>query len=70
MRFPCSTPVGYANDMNNATGGGGDPEAAREFASLQAKMQGEAQMFSIASSTMSTTVKAIGEGLSSVARKQ
>jgi len=56
--------------MNNATGGGGDPEAAREFASLQAKMQGEAQMFSIASSTMSTTVKAIGEGLSSVARKQ
>ncbi|MDT0498231.1 hypothetical protein RM530_12765 [Algiphilus sp. W345] len=62
--------VGYANDMNNATGGGDDPEAAREFASLQSKMQGEAQMFSIASSTMSTTIKAIGEGLSSVARKQ
>lgn len=62
--------VGYANDMNNATGGGDDPEAAREFAALQAKMQGEAQMFSIASSTMATTIKAIGEGLSGVARKQ
>lgn len=62
--------VEYANDMNNLTGGGDDPEAAREFAAVQAKMQGEAQMFSIASQTMSTTVKAIGEGLSGVARKQ
>lgn len=62
--------VEYANQMNANTGGGDDPEAAREFAALQAKMQGEAQMFSIASTTMATVIKAIGEGLSSVARKQ
>lgn len=43
---------------------------AAEANVLNARLQGEAQMFKIQSETTSTVIKAIGEGNSSVARKQ
>lgn len=43
---------------------------AAEANVLNAQLQGESQMFKIQSETTSTVIKAIGEGNSSVARKQ
>lgn len=43
---------------------------AAEANVLNARLQGEAQMFKIQSETTSTVLKAIGEGQSTVARKQ
>lgn len=43
---------------------------AAEANVLNARLQGESQMFKIQSETTSTVIKAIGEGNSTVARKQ
>lgn len=43
---------------------------AAEANVLNARLQGEGQMFKIQSETTSTVIKSIGEGQSSVARKQ
>lgn len=45
-------------------------ELAAEANVLNARLQGEAQMFKIQSEATSTVIKAIGDGNSSVARRQ
>jgi len=45
-------------------------ENTREFQKTMTEFQAESQMFSILSNTSSTALKAIGEGLTSLARKQ
>jgi len=50
--------------------GKSDKAQAKEMADLQAQFQAESQMFKMVSEATSTAVKSIGEGLSSMARKQ
>jgi ribosomal protein S11 len=45
-------------------------ENPEEFAQMQAEFQAESQMFKMFQEAISTMIKSIGEGLSSVARKQ
>jgi hypothetical protein len=45
-------------------------EAGREFTKYQAEFQAESKLFSMCSEATSTVLKSIGEGLSSMARKQ
>jgi hypothetical protein len=45
-------------------------EAGREFTKAQAEFQAESKLFSMCSEATSTVLKSIGEGLSSMARKQ
>ncbi|MEN4901932.1 hypothetical protein [Luteimonas sp. TWI1437] len=45
-------------------------ENTREFQKTMTEFQAESQMFSIMSNTTSTALKAIGEGITSIARKQ
>lgn len=61
--------VKLANDMRNA-GGGSDQEKAQAFSQMQAEFQATSQMFSMLQNAFSTALKSIGEGLSSMARKQ
>jgi hypothetical protein len=43
---------------------------SQEFSVIMGRFQGEAQMFSLVSNALATVVKAVGEGLSGIARKQ
>lgn len=54
------------------TGGDTDSQqaAAKEMQSLNAEFQATSQEFSVLQNTMSTALKAIGEAMASVARKQ
>ena len=54
------------------TGGNSDAQqkAAKEMQSLNAEFQATSQEFNLLQNTMSTALKAIGEAMSSVARKQ
>ena len=45
-------------------------ENPEEFAKIQAEFQAEAQIFKLFNEAIATMIKSIGEGLSSVARKQ
>jgi Skp family chaperone for outer membrane proteins len=45
-------------------------QAGRDFTKYQAEFQAEAKLFSMCSEATSTVLKSIGEGLSSMARKQ
>ncbi len=47
-----------------------DQQAAKEFQKTMAEFQAESQMFSMLSNAFSTGIKAIGEGMVSLARKQ
>lgn len=47
-----------------------DQQAAKEFQKTMAEFQAESQLFSMMSNAFSTAVKAIGEGMTSLARKQ
>lgn len=55
-----------AVDLGAQLGNSDDPGA---FAAKQAESQSEVQMFKISQEAISTTIKSIGEGLTSVARK-
>jgi hypothetical protein len=57
---------------NTKTGGGNEAqqEAAKEMQKLNAEFQATSQEFSLLQNTFSTAIKAIGEAMSSVARKQ
>jgi hypothetical protein len=47
-----------------------DPEGAKEYMKAQTDFQVQSQMFGMDSQVAATSIKSIGEGLSSVARKQ
>lgn len=47
-----------------------DQQAAKEFQKTMAQFQAESQLFSMMSNAFSTAVKSIGEGMTSLARKQ
>ena len=47
-----------------------DKAQAKAMSTVQAKMQSQAQMFKMVSEATSTAIKSIGEGMSSMARKQ
>lgn len=47
-----------------------DQQNAREFQKTMAEFQAESQLFGMISQAASTAIKSIGEGMSSVARKQ
>ncbi len=58
--------VDLQEKMTNLT----DKDDAGKMAEAQAEFQAQSQMFKLASEATSTAVKSIGEGLSSMARKQ
>jgi hypothetical protein len=47
-----------------------DQKSAKEFQKTMAEFQAESQLFSMMSNAFSTAVKSIGEGMTSLARKQ
>jgi len=47
-----------------------DQQAAKEFQKTMMEFQAQSQLFSMISNASSTAVKAIGEGMTAVARKQ
>jgi hypothetical protein len=57
-------------DLGKEMGGMDSKENPEEFAQMQAEFQAESQMFKMFQEAISTMIKSIGEGLSSVARKQ
>ena len=58
--------IELSDKMQNLT----DKDKAGEMSAVQAEFQAESQMFKMASEAASTAIKSIGEGLSSMARKQ
>lgn len=60
------TMVDSSREMASLTGEGQE----KEFATVQAEMTGASQIFKLTQESISTVLKSIGEGLSSVARKQ
>lgn len=61
--------VGLANDLSAAAGD--DSKAgAQKFSALSSEFQAQSQMFNIMSNTINTSLKSLGEGMTSVARKQ
>jgi hypothetical protein len=61
--------VDLSNQISEKAGDS-SPESAKEMTALNAELSGTSQMFKTLQETMNTTVKSIGEGLSTVARKQ
>lgn len=57
-------------DLGNKMGGLDSKENPEEFAKIQAEFQAEAQIFKMFQEAIGTMIKSIGEGMSSVARKQ
>jgi len=57
-------------DLGNKMGGIDSKENPEEFAKIQAEFQAEAQIFKMFQEAIGTMIKSIGEGMSSVARKQ
>ncbi len=47
-----------------------DQQAAKDFQKTMAQFQAESQLFSMLSNAFSTAIKSIGEGMTSLARKQ
>ena len=65
--------AGKMVDLSNQISGlSGDssPEAAKQMTALNSELSGVSKIFSLMQETLNTTVKSIGEGLSTVARKQ
>jgi hypothetical protein len=57
-------------DKISGLAGDSSPEAAKEMTAVQGELSGVSKMFALMQETMNTTIKSIGEGLSTVARKQ
>lgn len=57
-------------ELGNKMGGLDSKENPEEFAKIQAEFQAEAQIFKMFQEAIGTMVKSIGEGMSTVARKQ
>jgi len=57
-------------ELGEKMGGLDSKENPEEFAKIQAEFQAEAQIFKMFQEAIGTMVKSIGEGMSSVARKQ
>jgi hypothetical protein len=57
-------------ELGEKMGGMDSKDKPEEFAQTQSEFQAESQMFKMFQEAISTMIKSIGEGLSSVARKQ
>jgi hypothetical protein len=57
-------------ELGEKMGGLDSKENPEEFAQIQADFQAEAQIFKMFQEAIGTMIKSIGEGMSSVARKQ
>lgn len=63
--------VKLSNELDQLAGSSSDDQKdAMKFQQTMAKFQAESQMFSMLSNAFSTAVKSIGEGMTSLARKQ
>lgn len=63
--------VKLSNQLDGLAGkSSSDESAAKEFQTTMAKFQAESQLFSMLSNAFSTAIKSIGEGMTSLARKQ
>lgn len=63
--------VELSNKLDSLAGkSSDDQQAAKEFQKTMAQFQAESQLFSMLSNAFSTAIKSIGEGMTSLARKQ
>jgi hypothetical protein len=61
----------FGGDKSTETQGGGDQEGSRgEFMAAQSEFQANFQMFNMMANMTATSLKSLGEGLTSIARKQ
>jgi hypothetical protein len=62
--------VDETNQLQNLSGSASGSSGAQEFQAVMAKFQADSQMFSMLSNAYSTSIKSIGEGMSTMASKQ
>lgn len=63
--------VQLSNKLDDLAGSASDDQkSAKEFQKTMAEFQAQSQLFGMLSNSFSTAIKSIGEGMSSMARKQ